>query len=69
MELESRIARLESDVDIIKQDIREMRSELRGEIKDLRIEMRSEYRFVRALMMFLAFLLLAGMMAKGFEWI
>lgn len=69
MELESRIARLESDVDIIKQDMREMRSELRGEIKDLRIEMRSEYRFVRALMMFLAFLLLAGMMAKGFEWI
>jgi len=69
MELESRIARLESDVDIIKQDMREMRNELRGEIKDLRIEMRSEYRFVRALMMFLAFLLLAGMMAKGFEWI
>jgi hypothetical protein len=71
VDLEVRVSRLETGMDYIRDDIRNLRlelrdtrNELRGEIRELRVD----FRFL--LGSFITFGLgLAGMMAKGFHWI
>ncbi|UPG91922.1 hypothetical protein L2Y96_09185 [Luteibacter aegosomaticola] len=69
--LEMRVSRLETAMEFIREDIRNLRLEL----KDLRAEFRVEIRELRTDFRFLLGTLitfglgLAGMMAKGFHWI
>jgi chromosome segregation ATPase len=80
--LQIRVSKLETGMEYIRDDIhnlrlelRDTRTELRAEIGDLRTELRTEIREVRTDFRFLTgsfitvSLGLAGMMAKGFHWI
>lgn len=70
-DLEVRVSRLETGMDYIRDDIRNLRLELRDTRNELRAEIRElrvDFRFL--LGSFITFGLgLAGMMAKGFHWI
>jgi hypothetical protein len=69
--VEARLAKIESDVDHIKLDI----GEIKTNTKDLREDLRADFRWLLGLMIAgfaaLASLMvgLAGLMAKNFHWI
>lgn len=70
-----RVARLESDVDYIKRDLAEVRTDLKAfrqeaqtELKEIRAEMRTDFRIIFGALI-AAVLGLAGLMAKGFHWL
>ena len=73
--LNARVTRLETGMEYIREDIRNLRIELRDtrmelrtDIRDLRTEMRTDFRLMFGMMVTFA-LGLSGMMAKGFHWI
>ncbi|WP_262016626.1 DUF2730 domain-containing protein [Serratia liquefaciens] len=77
-DLDSRVARMESDVSYIRRDISDIKAdmkEFRGEIKDIRKDMRDDFRLIFKVMTWGALglgaliLALTGVMAKGFGWV
>ena len=62
--LEAKIARLESEVEYIKNEV----GEITSDIKDLQIDSRTYFRIVWGGLIVLG-VCLAGLMAKGFAWI
>lgn len=69
--IDVRVSRLETGMEYIRDDIRNLRLELRDTRTELRTEireLRTDFRFL--LGSFITFGLgLAGMMAKGFHWV
>jgi hypothetical protein len=73
--LNARVTRLETGMEYIREDIRNLRlelrdtrTELRTDIRDLRSELRTDFRLLFGSMVTFG-LGLTGMMAKGFHWI
>ncbi|EKN3681986.1 hypothetical protein OU500_000369 [Yersinia enterocolitica] len=70
--VESRIARLESDVSYIKRDIGDIKTDIRQirdtDLKDIRQDMKTDFRIIFAAIITVA-IGLAGIMGKGFGWL
>ncbi|MGF6494038.1 hypothetical protein ABIE56_002223 [Luteibacter sp. 621] len=73
--LNARTTRLETGMEYIREDIRNLRLELRDtrielrtDIRDLRTELRTDFRLLFGSMITFG-LGITGMMAKGFHWI
>ncbi|HIF9333060.1 TPA: hypothetical protein ACX6RM_001307 [Photobacterium damselae] len=64
MSLEPRVAKLESDVEYIKRDI----SDVKTDIREIRQKQERDFRFTFGAIITAA-IGLAGLMAKGFNWI
>jgi len=62
--MEARVAKLESDMEYVKRDI----SEIKGDVREIRRDMRSDFRVLFGAIIATA-IGLAGMMAKGFNWL
>lgn len=62
--MEARVAKLESAVEYIQRDI----SEIKTDIREIKTEARSDFRLLFGALIFVA-LGLAGLLAKGFNWI
>ena len=67
-DLNSRVARLEAGMDYLRQDVRDMKRELRGDIVTLSDKQEKDFRLLFA-MNAATTLGLAGLMAKGFGWL
>jgi hypothetical protein len=63
-DMEARVAKLESDMEYVKRDI----SEIKGDVREIRRDMRSDFRVLFGAIIATA-IGLAGMMAKGFNWL
>jgi len=73
--MEARVAQLEThveyirrDIDSLKEDVRELRGEVKSEFAATRSDMKTDFRVVFGALIVTA-LGLAGIMAKGFGWI
>jgi len=80
--MEARLAKVESDIEYIKRDvgeinadIKELKSdvkdefkEVKGEFKDVKKEIKDDFRITFGALILVA-VSLAGMMAKGFDWL
>lgn len=69
--MEARIARLEATADHIQSDITGLKADvrdLRNDVRDVRREQQTDFRILFGALIAVA-LGLAGLMAKGFQWL